>query len=198
MSPDRDGEDAAGGAASTPKEKKKEGYEDKAKGKKQYLWESGWWEEGMSSAAKVSDEKNVNNVLQALPNFKNERTALQHIVESRGHILMLSPKCHPEVAGVGIESSWGFSKQKFRRVYNDEVPEHLHANIAKSMCTEKHLTIGRVRRFTRRTRDYCRAYRDLALRGVVAKSKDMIEKMRNKQKVHRNIIDMEPGFLGAQ
>ena len=198
ISPSGDGEDAAAGAAPAPREKMKEGYERKAEGVKQYLWERGWWKAGMSSAAKVSDDKNVNKVLQALPDFKNEGTALQHIVESRGHILLLSPKCHPEVAGVGIEYSWGFSKQKFRRVYNDEVPKHLHANIAKSMCTEKHLTIGRVRRFARRTRDYCRAYRDLALRGVVAKSKDMIEKMRNRQKAHRNILDMEIGFLGTQ
>ncbi|CAN0251556.1 unnamed protein product, partial [Hapterophycus canaliculatus] len=139
-------------------EKIKDGYEGKAKGEKQYLWERGWWKDGMSAAAGVSDEKNVDKVLQALPDFENERTALQHAVESRGHILLLSPKCHPEVAGVGIEYSWGFSKQKFRRVYNDEVPKHLHANIEKSMCTTKHLTIGRVRRFARRTRDYCRAY----------------------------------------
>ncbi|CAM9392075.1 unnamed protein product [Hapterophycus canaliculatus] len=107
----------------------------------------------------------AEKVLQGLPDFKTEKTALQYIIESRGHILLLSPKCHPEVAGVGIKYSWGFSKQRFRRTYNDEVPKHLHANIEKSMCREKHLTIGRVRRFARRTRDYCRAYRDLLLGG---------------------------------
>ena len=110
---------AAGGAASDPKDKIKEGYEGNAKGEKQYLWERGWWKDGMSAAAGVADEKNIDIVLQALPDFKNERTALQHVVESRGHILLLSPKFHPEVAGVGIEYSWGFSKQKFRRVHND-------------------------------------------------------------------------------
>ncbi|CAN0529472.1 unnamed protein product [Ectocarpus sp. 12 AP-2014] len=58
-------------------------------------------------------EMHVEKVLQALPDFKNERTALQHLVESRGHILLLSPKCHPEVAGVGIEYSWGFPSRNF-------------------------------------------------------------------------------------
>ena len=69
----------------------------------------------MSVAVGIADDKNIQKVLQAMPDFKTERTALQHVVESQGHIL-LSPKCHPEVAGVGIEYSWGFSKQKFRRV----------------------------------------------------------------------------------
>ncbi|CAM9872720.1 unnamed protein product, partial [Pylaiella littoralis] len=158
VSPDGDGEGAAAGAPS--KYKIKEGYEWKAKGEKQYLWERGWWKEGMSAAVGVTDDKNIEKILQAQPDFKNERTALQHVVKSRGHILLMSPKCHPEVAGVGIEYSWGFSKQKFRRKINDEVPKHLPDNIEKSLCTEKYLTIRRVRRFARRTRDYCRAYRE--------------------------------------
>ncbi|CAN0056590.1 unnamed protein product [Sphacelaria rigidula] len=41
----------------------------------------------------------------------------------------MSPKLHPEDAGVGIEYSRGKSKQKFRREINDEQPGHLHTNI---------------------------------------------------------------------
>ena len=44
-----------------------------------------------------------DTVLGNLPDFKNERPALKHLVDSRGHILLLSPKFHPELAGVGIE-----------------------------------------------------------------------------------------------
>ena len=36
------------------------------------------------------------------------------------------------------------------------------------------------------------------LDGVVVKIKELIEKMRAKQKAHRNILDMEPGFLNKQ
>ena len=92
-----------------------------------------------------------------MPDFKIEKPALQHTVEGRGHLLLLSPKFYPEVAGVGIEYSWGMSKFKFRREINDEVPEHLHKNIVVSMCRETILTLRRVRRFARRRRDYCRA-----------------------------------------
>ncbi|CAM9660150.1 unnamed protein product [Ectocarpus sp. 12 AP-2014] len=192
------GDVAADGAGTKPRDKIKEGYEGKAKGSKQYLWERGWWKEGMNASVGIADEKNVEKVLQALTDFESERTALQYLVESRGHILLLSPKCHPEIAGVGIEYSWGFSKQRFRRKYNDEVPKHLHANIEKSMCREKHLTIGRVRRFARRTRDYCRAYREIQLGAADGQGLQLVEKMRNTQKAHRNILDMEPGFLGKQ
>ncbi|CAN0187432.1 unnamed protein product [Laminaria digitata] len=110
----------------------KEGYAGKPKGQKQVspttkflpqlypryhvmiqvAWERGWWVDGMSTGAKVGPEKNIATVLGKLPDFLNEKTALQHTVESRGHILLLSPKCHPEVAGVGIEYSWGMSQEQ--------------------------------------------------------------------------------------
>ena len=121
-------------------------------------------------------EKNIEQVLGGLPDFKNGRTALQHTVEKRGHILVLSPKFHPEVAGVGIEFSWGMSKLKFRRGINDEVPKNLHRNILASVCRETILTLSRIRRFARRTRDYCRAYLRLEKDADGTESRDSIEK----------------------
>ena len=179
------------------REQVKRGYVGEAKGSKQVLWERGWYVEGMSATAK-DPEKNIEHVLSCLPDFKNERTALQHRVEKRGHILVLSPKFHPEVAGVGIEYSWGMSKLKFRREINDEVAKNLHANILRCFCRKTILTLARVRRFARRTRDYCRAYLELEKSPGGAESKDSIEKMRKACKAHRNIIDMEPGFIDTQ
>ena len=162
------------------------------------LWERGWYVDGMSTTAR-DPEKNMEQVLGGLPDFKNERTALQHTVEKRGHILVLSPKFHPEVAGVGIEYSWGMSKLKFRREINDEVPENLHRNILASMCRETTiLTLSRIRRFARCTRDYCRAYLRLEKDVDGTESRGSIEKMRETCKPHRNIIDMEPGFVDTQ
>lgn len=174
-----------------------EAYVGKAKGMRQVLWERGLYVDGMSANPKAEKEKRMDLVLSDLPDFKHEKTALQHTVESRGHILLLSPKYHPEVAGVGIEYSWGMSKLKFRRDINDEVPKHLHDNIVASMCRESILTLGRVRRFARRCRDYCRGYFAHENDGPI-ESKENIEKMRKVAKAHRNIIDMEPGFLDQQ
>ncbi|CAM9642953.1 unnamed protein product, partial [Sphacelaria rigidula] len=176
---------------------KKEGYVGKPKGSKQVLWERGWYVDGMSTKAK-DPKMNIDQVLGQLPDFKNECTALQHTVQKRGHILVLSPKFHPEVAGVGIEYSWGMSKLKFRRELNDEVPKNLHQNILAFMCRKNILTLSRIRRFARRTRDYCRAYLKLEKDATGIESKDKIEKMRKTCKAHRNIIDMEPGFIDTQ
>lgn len=166
------------------------------------LWERGLWVAGMTASDK-DPANNCTTVLRGLPDFKNERSSLQHVVESRGHILVLSPKFHPEVAGLGIEYSWGMSKMKFRREINDEVPENLDRNnIRQSMNTLDILYIGRIRRFARRTRDYCRAYEALAKQvasgGKAIGSKAEIEKMRKICKAHRSIIDMEPGFIGRR
>ena len=70
-------------------------------------------------------------VLSECEDFVKEKEALQEIVESLGHILILSPKCHPELAGCGIECSWGKSKQHFRRTANDIIASNLHSNIVK-------------------------------------------------------------------
>lgn len=42
-------------------------------------------------------------VLGNCPDFRDQPSLLQMEVESRGHILVMSPKSHPEVAGVGVE-----------------------------------------------------------------------------------------------
>ena len=86
------------------------------------------------------------------------------------------------------------SKLKFRREINDKVPKHLHENIVASMCRETILMLGRVRRFARRSRDCCRAY----LEHGAIEWKQKIEQMRKDAKAHRNIIDMEPGFIDKQ
>ena len=77
--------------------------------------------------------------------------ALQEIIQSKGHILLLSPKCHPEVAGCGIEYSWGKSKMAFRRNFNDCAGKNLQDNIVKSLAT---VTMDIVWKFERKTRDY--------------------------------------------
>ena len=86
-----------------------------AKGKKQVLWEWGLWKEGMILTIDDTDERGRSQDLsmdhtlqvssslcgrvcwltsswQACTCFATEETALQHLVQSRGHILMMSVK----------------------------------------------------------------------------------------------------------
>lgn len=66
----------------------------------------------------------------------------------------MSPKGHPEVAGMGIEYSWGKAKHAFRRL-NNTVPKDLHENISAAFLE---LYLARVCRFARKCREYHRAY----------------------------------------
>ena len=77
-------------------------------------------------------------------------------LRSRGHILLMCVKAHPELAGVGIENSWGKSAQHFR-ANNDCVSRHLHQNVLDSLHSSN-LTLLRVCKFARRTRDYLLLY----------------------------------------
>ena len=148
----------------------KEGYIGKPKGMKQIAWERGLHKpenEGKMHGDTIpeDDERDrslsLKHVLSNCWDFAHEKTALQELVESRGHILRMCVKGHPELAGVGIEYSWGKAKQKFRRETNDRIAAHLHANIVACFSRlENFLPPSRVRKFARRSRAYRRAYKE--------------------------------------
>jgi hypothetical protein len=61
----------------------------------------------------IPPDLEAHAVLSAFPDFVFERTALQHVIETRGHILLPSVVCTPETAGGGIEYAW--DKLKFEK-----------------------------------------------------------------------------------
>ena len=121
--------------------------------------------------------------------FATEKTAFQELLISRGHIAEMSPKCHPELAGVGIEYSWGKSKMHFRR-NTDHIGKNLHTNIINSMSSSV-LTLLRVRRYARRARAYRLAYNSTE----TTMSKRDIEKIVKNLKVHRSALDGDWKFI---
>ena len=70
----------------------------------------------------------------------------------------MTPKCHPEIAGCGIEYDWGYAKLTYRKKINDGVAAHLDENVKKALSTEDVLTINRTRKFARKARDYKLTY----------------------------------------
>jgi hypothetical protein len=48
--------------------------------------------------------------------FEEEETLLQSMGREMGVLVDRTPKCHCEMAGEGIEYSWGCAKNSFRRV----------------------------------------------------------------------------------
>eukprot|EP00733_Pompholyxophrys_punicea_P000792 Pompholyxophrys_punicea_v1_NODE_290_length_2356_cov_40.811280.p1 type:complete len:268 gc:universal NODE_290_length_2356_cov_40.811280:1473-2276(+) len=173
-----------------------EGYVGKPKGMRQILWERGLWIEGMT-ADSLDPKLNIKSILSSCTDFRNEKTALQALFEDRGHILLMSPKCHPELAGVGIEYSWGKSKLEFRRRINDQVPANLQQNVIKSLSVDV-LPLSRIRKFARRTRDYRRhhVYSMMKNQSDSENGFQLIENIASEAKnTHRNIVDLEMKYL---
>ena len=161
-----------------------EGYAGKPKGLKQILWERGLWKEGMTKTH-VNPALNMEKVLASCPDFVAETGALQELVESKGHILLMSPKYHPEIAGAGIEYSWGQWKRMFKQWINDHKPKNHEANVKRALSPEV-LDLAFVRKTGRRTRDYMRAYIDPRAPAEYT----MIEKVKKEQKSHRGIKNL--------
>lgn len=188
------------------------GYIGKPKGILQVLFERGLYKEKMRSSL---DNKEIERrlaegrplidptldaplVLSNCPDFSSEVSALCELVQSRGHILILSPKCHPELAGCGIEYSWGRIKMNYRRNVNDCVAKNLHDNIEKA---SEIVDLPSVWKFERRTRDYRRMYEDLAKKTADGSIKQedisfqLLESMRKVYKTHRNIEEIDRDFI---
>ena len=67
-------------------------------------------------------------------------------------LLILTPKCHPEIAGRGVEYAWGYSKLRFRQGFNDGVAKNLTVKVLKSIDREV-LDINWIRKFARKARE---------------------------------------------
>ena len=98
----------------------KEGYVGKAKGLEQLLRERGLYRAGMTKDGFFTrngvktykgDEFNMQLVLNSQPDYQKELTALQTLGAKLGVIVDASTKCHPEIAGEGVEYVFAFLKQ---------------------------------------------------------------------------------------
>ena len=192
------------------------GFEGQNKGILQILYERGLYVEGMrgkqDQAKKEKLEMNLqadkilpphldaHAVLGGCPDFYYEKTALQFLVESRGHILLPSVVCTPETAGGGIEYGWGKLKFEQRKENNGAVKLESGLKFierVRRLCMNKDvLPMTRIFKYQRRARDYIRMYLDLGEReGKSAPSHSVLERMRRKSKTHRNIMEIDRDFV---
>ena len=79
---------------------------------------------------------------------------LQHDGEKLGVIIDRTPKCHPEMAGEGIECVWAMSKLHCRKspMALKRGKENFRNSARLSMSTESVLTLERCRKFSKRAR----------------------------------------------
>ena len=97
-----------------------EGWVGKPKGIKQVLWERGLLDPQVTYASKIKkDDPNYeekveyNTVLADCADFLNEKTSLMYLGERLGVEVDRSTKSHSELAGEGIEYSWGRAKSVY-------------------------------------------------------------------------------------
>ena len=89
------------------------------------LWERGWIDESKLSqyelVAKDDDgvvdlDRSLTMMMERNHDFETEVCQLEVISNHYGVVVMLSSKYHAEIAGCGIEYSWGAAKSRYRRI----------------------------------------------------------------------------------
>jgi hypothetical protein len=147
---------------------------------------------------KRDKETSVREILKHCADFANETPQLEFIAQKYwGAFIRLTPKCHPEIAGRGIEYAWGYAKLRFRGGINDAVPVHLEENVRAALSRDI-LTINRIRKFARKTRDYKLTYSYLVALADgedASAAKGRIEHLTKLFKQHRSALDADYGFI---
>jgi hypothetical protein len=124
------------------------------------------------------------------------------LIESRGDICISSPKCHPELAGNGVEYGWGIWKKRFRQI-NDQQFKNLIPNIKTALEV---VTIDVSWRFQRKARTYRRVYAKTleprcsdssSTSGDPSGDYESIELMTKRYKTHRNIAEIERKYIAV-
>ena len=202
-----------------------EGWVHKPKGALQVLYERGWINPDHIHLYSGGGKKNGSNVVtspsqDALPtdptncnycvnlimklqqDFTQEMTLLQFHASKMGVIIDRTPKCHPEMAGEGVEYVWALAKLKYRRA-----PIARKRNKAKFRnlvreCTNPlaNLNILRVRSCSKKARSYMKLYKavqsvglgeDMTLNkhAILESSMKVYLKLKKVAKSHRSVAD---------
>jgi hypothetical protein len=133
-------------------------YVGKPKGMKQILYERGLFRQGMTEKGDTGNSDNESSFKFVLSNcldFRLQKSALQELIESRGHICDFLPKYHPELSP--IERSWALAKKYVRARCKQNYADML-VKVKKSLLDTKVHPLNMIRRYFRKTRDYLRAY----------------------------------------
>jgi hypothetical protein len=186
------------------------GFLGQPKGIEQILRERGKWTDDMILSKTEKEEKKMilagdvppdpsrycDRVLAACTDFRLEISALDSLLVANGHLILKGVKCHPEMAGCGVEYIFGSSKRYFRKE-SDCQASTLNARVMASFQLDV-IPLARIWKFERRARLYMLMYRRIALEGADAdlRSYEELEKrMASMKSTHRNILEIESSYL---
>jgi hypothetical protein len=191
----------------TKKERKlvNKGWYGKPKGMFQVLWERGWidptdlnkyTQKGRKDHLGVIDNNTSIDYLMSLQSdFMNEKTMLQHIGEKLGCFMDRTPKCHPELAGEGIEYEWAMAKLWYRRQKMElKKGKDNFILLVKECVGRSVLSIERSRKFSRRARQYMVSYYMLEKDGKSTTPVD-VKNYKKQRKSHTDVLKEDYGYM---
>ena len=195
-----------------------EGWNMKPKGALQVLYERGWIDVSkvmLYTANGVKDVRlaqndvtgcsfSIKSLMKLQSDFINEVTLLQHHIQKLGASVDRSPKCHPELAGEGIEYVWALAKLRYRRApMNKKRNKENFIKLVRE-CTNSFdaLNICRIRSCSKRARAYMKLYKvvsDLEKDGSIMEKKHstlestikLYLKLKKISKSHRSVVDLQ-------
>lgn len=197
----------------------KKGWIGQPKGLLQVLWERGWINEANLDkyTMEIAKDDNGDNLqgseswslkflMASCLDFAGELTALQHVGKALGVSVVITPKFHAEMAGEGIEYSWGVSKSIYRKMPLDSKKGKASFKALVKQCTSRDvLTTKAVRKLSRRARAYICAYFVLHqwklknncdnTSSSLTLTCPLIERIMKEYKTHRAAVDFDAGFV---
>jgi hypothetical protein len=188
------------------------GWVGQPKGLLQVLWERGHIDEQQLDKYVVpyknGDPFSLRWLMASCEDFASEKSAMEYLCDQMSCQdfkveMLLTPKYHCELAGEGIEYSWGVAKRSFRMLplARKRRRENFHASVRQCLGQ---LTVELARKLSARARRYMLTYRYYHMFPAASRTADTpgslkyadIEKYVKKElKSHRNIGDQEHKFI---
>ena len=113
-----------------------------------------------------------------------------------------TPKCHPEMAGEGIEYVWALAKLRYRRspIIKKRSKEKFRQLVTECTNHSLNLNVERVRSCSKKARSYMKLYKavqsvsfgeDITLNKhtILESTLKVYRKLKKKSKSHRNVLD---------
>jgi len=116
-------------------------------------------------------------LLEQCNDFTNELSALQFLGQEIGVLVNATPKYHAELAGEGIEYSWGYSKSVYRHAPLTKKKGRQNFFELVEMCCDPvvHLHKERVRKMAKRARSYICTYHCLDVHNGQADNRQLAD-----------------------
>ena len=195
-------------------ERIKEGWEGKPKGLLQVLWERGLIDGNnlkryaltgkKDDLGTVDDSTSLQHIMGMCFDFLNEEGMMQHIAKEIGVVVLLTPKCHAELAGEGVEYLWACAKGAYRNLTLRQKKGKDNFNASVRHClSEEVITKVRIRKFARRARQYLMAYHAIDTQQVDKQTQSdcttygpvALTKLIGLFKTHRCAFDFDYKFI---